>query len=165
MWRIRQFLRSETKAGLEEFLCSVHFLARCPRIEESPHLGDLDLSGAHIENNTREELEGIVGYKFNKRWKRIALTEDQVDKKNLRHLEIQKLDNRFNPPRRFPAIETETLSQTVIVDIVRTALSGRIPTALQTVLDRAERQREWIAQKLEESEEEFEEEFGEEPKQ
>jgi hypothetical protein len=118
------------------------------------YLGDYDFQGGQIENNTREELEGIVG-KLD--WRRIALTEEQVRKYRLRRLQIMKPDYRFRPVRQHPAIETEALKQTVIVDIVRKELDTLLPEPLQSVLAQEEKQREPIAKALAELETELSE--------
>jgi hypothetical protein len=96
------------------------------------------LQGNDIEANTRDELCKLVG---DLDCERIALTDAQVDQYDLRHLVIPKLDNRFKPPREHDAVECETLSQSVIIDIVRTALDDALPNALADVARREERER------------------------
>jgi hypothetical protein len=56
------------------------------------YLGDLDLAGDDIENNTRRVLEEIVGGELS--WKRLALTDKQVEHYELPR--IIKTDKRFN---------------------------------------------------------------------
>ena len=41
------------------------------------YLGDYDLSGGHIEANTRKVLEEAIGGELD--WERLALTREQVD--------------------------------------------------------------------------------------
>jgi hypothetical protein len=54
------------------------------------YLGDFDLSGGMIEDNTREVLESEVGVLA---WRRLALTEEQVHEYHLPS--ITKTDKRF----------------------------------------------------------------------
>jgi len=62
------------------------------------YAGDLDLSGGQIEANTRAVLEREIGGELD--WKRIALTEAQVDRYDLRRWAIMKFDRRYKPPRQ-----------------------------------------------------------------
>ena len=102
------------------------------------YLGDLDLAGGDIEANTRRVLEEIVGGKLN--WKRLALTREQVTQYRLPS--ITKTDGRFkNGGGVHEAVETEALSQTLIVDIVREWLDGRLPQSLDRVHVRERQQR------------------------
>jgi hypothetical protein len=106
------------------------------------YAGDWDWQGHQIEANTRAVLERIIGGEL--KWGRIALTETQVDRHNLRPLQIMKVDRRYkpgNPGYRFPAIETEALRQDVIVGIVRDVLDAELPEPLEHVLEREQRQR------------------------
>jgi hypothetical protein len=110
------------------------------------YLGDLDLSGGYIEENTRSVLERAVGPL---RWKRLALTDAQADRYGLRALAITKTDRRFrNGGGTHLAIETEALSQRVIVDIVRKHLNGLLPEPLARVQERERRQRAAAARLL-----------------
>jgi hypothetical protein len=102
------------------------------------YLGDLDLAGDDIEANTRRVLEEIVGGKLD--WKRLALTRTQVKRYDLPR--ITKTDKRFkNGGGQHEAVETEALSQTLIVDIVRRWLDRRLPEPLESVLVRERRER------------------------
>lgn len=76
------------------------------------YLGDWDFSGGHIEQNTCRVLETNIGSELS--WKRLALTEEEVEEYNLPI--IQKHDKRTN--KTHEAVETEALSQQVIVDIL-----------------------------------------------
>ena len=101
------------------------------------YLGDYDLAGHDIEANTRRVLESIVG-ELN--WQRLALTREQVEQYNLPT--ITKTDKRFiNGGGVHEAVETEALSQTLIVDIVRNWLDGLLPQPLEQVLVRERRER------------------------
>src|SRR4029453_8466274 len=93
------------------------------------YLGDLDLSGGQIEANTRRVLEREVGLLA---WERLALTQEQVDQYDLPV--IEKHDWRYNDGRPHQAVETEALSQTIIVSIVRDRLKQLLPEPLATVL-------------------------------
>jgi hypothetical protein len=102
------------------------------------YLGDLDLAGDDIEANTRRVLEDIMGGELN--WQRLALTREQVEQYNLPS--ITKTDKRFkNGGGVHEAVETEALSQTLIVDIVRNWLAARLPQPLDRVLVRERRER------------------------
>jgi hypothetical protein len=106
------------------------------------YLGDLDLSGGQIEENTRAVLEQLVGGAL--RWERLAITEQQVDTLGLRHLAIRKADKRYSPPRLHDAIETETLGQGLLVRILRERLDELMPEPLVDVRQREERQRQKV---------------------
>jgi hypothetical protein len=90
------------------------------------YLGDLDKQGNDIEANTRRVLEEIVGPL---EWERLALTAAQAEEYNL--TVIQKYDARTKSSH--DAIETEALSQSVIVSIVRARLDALIPEPIETV--------------------------------
>jgi hypothetical protein len=102
------------------------------------YIGDHDWQGHQIEANTRRVLEREVG---DLDWQRIALTEEQVEQYDLGRLRISKPDKRYKPVRYHAAIETEALSQNVIVEIVRAALEARLPEPLADVQERAKAER------------------------
>jgi hypothetical protein len=113
------------------------------------YAGDLDLSGGHIEANTRAVLERLIGGELD--WTRIALTEIQVDKYKLRKWAIWKTDRRYTKNKnkgRHLAVECEALKQHVIVKIVRDQLNALLPEPLEDVLEREARQRRRIAAML-----------------
>jgi hypothetical protein len=56
------------------------------------------------------------------RWERLALTERQVTEHNLPT--IVKRDRRYKDERPHEAVETEALSQAVLVDILRRRLNA-----------------------------------------
>jgi hypothetical protein len=101
------------------------------------YLGDLDLAGDQIEANTRRVLERASGYELD--WERLALTPEQVAQYNLPA--IEKHDRRYKDGGAHLAVETEALSQTIIVDIVRTRLEELLAEPLEGVLERADAQR------------------------
>ncbi len=103
------------------------------------YLGDHDWQGHQIEAATRRRLEENVGEIYG--WERLALTEEQVENHDLARLAIRKIDNRYNPPRVHDAIETEALSQTIIVNILRNRLDELLPEPLDHVLERERIQR------------------------
>jgi hypothetical protein len=81
-------------------------------------------------------------------WKRLALTREQVRDHNLPI--ITKTDKRFkNGGGTHHAVETEALSQTLIVSIVRTWLDGLLPQPLEKVLVRECRERERLRRLIE----------------
>jgi hypothetical protein len=73
------------------------------------YLGDYDLAGGDIEDNTRRVLERYADLD----WERLALTADQVREHRL--TPIIKRDARFKNGGAHEAVETEALSQQVIV--------------------------------------------------
>jgi len=106
------------------------------------YLGDLDLSGGHIENNTHKVLEEIVGPL---KWNRIAVTEEQV--KTYKLTVIQKYDARDK--KTHPAVETEALGQPRIIALLRARLEELMPEARRRkVLERQERERRTIGRKM-----------------
>jgi len=105
------------------------------------YLGDLDLSGGHIEDNTRRVLEREIGGEL--RWERIALTAEQVEQYDLP--KIIKRDRRYKDGRPHEAVETEAIKQTVLIEILRAWLSARLPKRLSRVQKREKRQRRQIA--------------------
>ena len=107
------------------------------------YMGDLDLSGAHIEENTRKVLEGYAELD----WQRIAITEEQVKERRLTKVETK--DNRYKPARRYRAVETEALKQTEIQRVLRETLDTMVPVALEDALLAEERQRVDVREVLE----------------
>ena len=77
------------------------------------YLGDYDLAGGDIEDNTRRVLERYHALN----WERLALTAEQVSDYGL--TPIIKTDRRFKSGGAHEAVETEALSQRLIVEIVR----------------------------------------------
>jgi hypothetical protein len=100
------------------------------------YLGDYDLSGGQIEDNTRRVLD----------WTRIALTEAQVSSYALPP--IIKGDKRYADGRPHEAVETEALSQTVLTDILRDWLASLLPEPLARVRERERRQQRQIERLL-----------------
>jgi hypothetical protein len=111
------------------------------------YIGDLDLAGNQIEANTRRVLEQEVGAL---EWERVMITDQQVKRNRLQRFVIQKFDNRYKPPRMIDAIETEALSQKLIVDILQRRLDALLPEPLGDVLEREEEQGNAIREKIEE---------------
>ena len=108
------------------------------------YLGDLDLQGEQIEENTRAVIESELGYAVD--WKRIAITMDQVTEHGLTAL--LKADHRYRPARTFDAWECEALGQREIIDLVTDALDGLLPEPLADVLAREDEQRARCAEVL-----------------
>jgi hypothetical protein len=106
------------------------------------YFGDLDLSGGHIEENTRNELSEYGELD----WKRLAITDVQVRSENL--TVAMKKDKRFRPPREHPAVETEALKQQEIQRILTERLDAELPEHLSVVLEREERQRVEVRERL-----------------
>jgi hypothetical protein len=104
-----------------------------PRLRDGQrvlYLGDYDLAGNDIENNTRRVLERY----HHLQWERLALTRTQVDRYAL--LIIIKRDKRFNNGGAHEAVETEALSQGLIVETVTNRLDELRPQPLDSVLER-----------------------------
>lgn len=106
------------------------------------YFGDLDLSGGHIEENTRNELSEYGDLV----WQRLAITDVQVREENL--TKTMKTDRRFRPPRKFPAVETEALRQQKIQRILTARLDAALPEPLSVVLEREEQQRAEVRERL-----------------
>jgi hypothetical protein len=102
------------------------------------YLGDLDLSGGQIEDNTRRVLE-----RESLRWERLALTHEQVTAYNLPV--IVKHDRRYKDGRPHEAVETEAISQRVLIDLLRARLDELLPEPLSRVPEREQRQRQRVA--------------------
>jgi hypothetical protein len=107
------------------------------------YLGDLDLSGGQIEDNTRRVLERESGELD---WERLALTGEQVERYGLPL--IEKHDRRYNDGHPHEAVETEAIGQTIIVEIVRDRLEQLLPEPLRSVQVRADAQRAVILRAL-----------------
>ena len=107
------------------------------------YLGDFDLAGNDIEANTHRVLKREVG---ELEWERLALTREQVERYSLPT--IIKHDRRFKNGGAHDAVETEALSQRIIIDIVRTRLEELLPESLESVQERAEQQRAVIQRTL-----------------
>jgi hypothetical protein len=108
------------------------------------YLGDFDLSGGQIEDNTRRVLERIIGGELD--WTRIALTAEQVEQYELPR--IVKHDRRYRDGGAHEAVETEALSQTVLTEMLRAWLVALLPEPLERVQEREARQRRRIERLL-----------------
>jgi hypothetical protein len=109
------------------------------------YLGDFDLAGADIENNTRSVLERYHSLE----WERLALTAEQVATCNLPS--IGKSDRRFKNGGAHEAVEAEALSQRLIVQIVRDRLDELLAEQgvdLNDVHEREAEQRRRVAELL-----------------
>jgi hypothetical protein len=106
------------------------------------YLGDYDLAGGQIEANTRRVLERDLAMPL--AWERLALTAEQAQDLP----RIIKTDRRYADGRPHEAVETEALSQTEIVRIVREALDALLPEPLADVLEREEQERAAMRRRL-----------------
>jgi hypothetical protein len=106
------------------------------------YFGDLDLSGGHIEENTRNELSEYGELD----WQRLAITHVQVREHDL--VPVMKADRRFRPPKKFPAVEGEALRQREIQRILTERLDAELPESLPVVLEREEQQRVAVRERL-----------------
>jgi hypothetical protein len=95
------------------------------------YIGDYELRGPadQIEAHTRRAIEEHAGRTFDESsWERIALTKEQVDSDpRLKAEVIEKVDNRYKPPKRYEAVECEALKQRVLVRLVRDWLDACLP--------------------------------------
>jgi hypothetical protein len=110
-----------------------------PRLKDETrvlYLGDYDLAGGDIEENTRSVLERYRHLD----WERLALTADQVRDRNL--TPIIKSDRRFKNGGAHEAVETEALSQRLVVQIVRDRLDALLPEPLERFRARKAEERE-----------------------
>jgi transcriptional regulator with XRE-family HTH domain len=103
------------------------------------YLGDHDWQGHQIEATTKRVLSQYAEL----RWERLALLPEHV--RNYGLPVVTKPDRRYRPVREYPAVETEALSQRVIVGLVRDRLDELLPEPLEHVLVRERRQREQVA--------------------
>jgi hypothetical protein len=112
------------------------------------YLGDYDLSGNQIEENTRGVLEDeLGGMPFRKNWQRVALTRTQVEQYNLPI--IIKHDRRYKDGRPHEAVETEALNQRLIIELLETKLASLLPEPLEHVQEREQDQRRALRNKIE----------------
>jgi hypothetical protein len=91
---------------------------------------------------TRRRLEVQVG---ELEWERLALTDVQVRDYDLSRLAIPKEDRRYrrdSSHRLHDAIETEALSQRIIVGILRDRHDELLPEPLEDVLEREQQERD-----------------------
>lgn len=106
------------------------------------YLGDLDLSGGHIEANTRKVLAAYAPLD----WARVAITRTQVEEHGF---EVKtKRDRRYKDGRAHDAVETEALGQAEIVRLLTEALEERVSEPLAEALEREERQRVQVRERL-----------------
>lgn len=107
------------------------------------YMGDYDLSGGHIEENTRRVLEEYGELL----WERVAITAEQIRESDFPIM--QKKDNRFKPARVFDAVETEALGQRDIQRLLTEKLEREVSEPLAVVQEREERQRVKVRRLLE----------------
>jgi hypothetical protein len=111
------------------------------------YLGDLDLSGAHIEENTRSVLSRYGELA----WEKVAITDVQVRERDFPVK--SKLDHRFKPARAFDAVETEALGQVRIMELLLEKLDAEVPESLSVVRRRERLQRVQVSNRLSSNEE------------
>jgi len=104
------------------------------------YVGDLDLAGRDIEANTRAVLVRAAG---ERKWKRVALTIEQVREHKLPW--VQKVDTRFRPHRLHEAVEVEALGQATVTALVREALDALLPQPLADVRAREDAGKKTVA--------------------
>jgi hypothetical protein len=109
------------------------------------YLGDLDVSGEHIEANTRHVLERASDCTL--LWRRIGITQAQVA--DLGITPIHKVDRRGKAKVAHLAYEVESLGQTRVIALVRDALEGPLSTPLAETRRRQRAQRSELRRLLE----------------
>jgi hypothetical protein len=134
------FLHTEIAPMLDEAFLNTEKL---PRVL---YLGDFDLCGNQIESNTRKVLEQEIGVSFEKNWERVALTARQVEQHNLRR--FIKHDRRYKDERPHEAVETEALSQRLVIELLETKLVSLLPEPLERVHEREKRQQRAVRNKI-----------------
>lgn len=103
------------------------------------YLGDADLCGSQIENNTRRVLER---HSHGLEWERVALTDVQVADLRSRGVEpILKKDHRYSDSRPHEAYECEAIGQGVVMSVLRDRIDELLPEPLADVLEREEAER------------------------
>jgi hypothetical protein len=112
-------------------------------------MGDLDLSGSHIEENTRAVLEGYGELE----WVKVAITDVQVQVRERDFPVKTKRDYRFKPTREFEAVETEALGQRRIMELLAEKLEAEVPESLSVVLEREKQQRVLVRERIVEDDE------------
>lgn len=100
------------------------------------YLGDLDVSGEHIEANTRHVLERASECAL--LWSRIGITQAQVAELGI--TPIHKVDGRGKAKLAHLAYEVESLGQTRVIALVRDALEALLPEPLERVQGREDEQ-------------------------
>ena len=105
------------------------------------YLGDWDVSGHQIEENTRSVLERAVGELA---WERLAITERQIKaRKTLSP--IVKSDKRYRAGGEHEAYETEALGQSTVAHVLRNRLDRLLPEPIEDVLEREAAERNELA--------------------
>ena len=111
------------------------------------YIGDYDLAGNQIEENTKRVLERYSGRSFG--WERIAITKSQADDLRAKGVEpIVKKDRRYSDGHEHEAYEAEALGQGYLTQIVKDALDSLLPEPLKGVLEREANERKKLAAKL-----------------
>jgi hypothetical protein len=100
------------------------------------YLGDLDVSGEHIEANTRHVLERASECAL--LWSRIGITQAQVAELGI--TPIHKVDGRGKAKLAHLAYEVESLGQKRVIALVRDALEALLPEPLERVQGREDEQ-------------------------
>jgi hypothetical protein len=108
------------------------------------YLGDHDLSGGYIEENTRRVLERYGHLE----WEKIAITDVQVREHGYEADAVMKKDHRYKPPRVFRAVETERLGQVPLMHLLRERLDAEVSEPLAVFRDREAQQRVQVREAL-----------------
>ncbi len=109
------------------------------------YLSDYGLAGNQIEENTRRVLEREIGGPL--QWHRLAPTKEQVEQYDLSR--IIKRDRRYKDGPPHEAVETEAISQRVLIEILRARLDALLPEPLEAVRERERAERGEIRSLLE----------------
>ena len=103
------------------------------------YVGDLDLSGGHIEGNVARVLDQHVPGAV---VERVALTQAQAQEHDL--VAITKRDRRYNDSRPHEAIELEALGQRTLTALLDAELAARLPGPMREAVVRETTTREVI---------------------
>jgi hypothetical protein len=114
------------------------------------YVGDHDLAGNDIEENTRSVLERATGRTFTAdTWERLMLTDEQCRRLRKQGVKpIRKKDKRFKDGKPHEAFEVEALGQALVNQTVRDRLEELAPEPLEAVLEREVREREEAGRRL-----------------
>jgi hypothetical protein len=108
------------------------------------YVGDHDKSGYDIEASARDRLQRFAGQSL--KWRRVALTGDQVEQYGLPL--IERVDRRERDGRAYLVCETEAMPQATLTRLVTEALHELLPGSLDGVHERERIEREAFLDRL-----------------
>jgi hypothetical protein len=108
------------------------------------YVGDYDKAGLDIENSARDRLERFCGHAL--KWKRVALTEEQVYDRERPLPLVDRYDRRDRQTRQ--VCEAEAMPQAELTRLLTEALDELRPAPLDEVHEREEAERTEIQRLL-----------------